>query len=62
MMICESYMFEVSVTMDMRRKNIIRELAVGKIVAHLCQTLIIKELKNSIEHSRVVTTLNIIKH
>ena len=62
MMICESYMFEVSVTMDMRRKNIIRELAVGKIVAHLCQTLIIEELKNSIEHSRVVTTLNIIKH
>ena len=37
-------------------------MVVGKVVAHLCLTLIIKELKISVEHDRVVTTLNIIKH
>ena len=41
---------------DKRRK----EVAVGKVAAHLCLTLIIKELKISVEHDRVVTTLNII--
>ena len=35
-------------------------MVVGKVVAHLCLTLIIKELKFSVQHSRVVTTLNII--
>ena len=30
--------------------------------AHLCLTLIIKELKISVEQYRVVTTLNIIQH
>jgi len=35
-------------------------VAVGKVAAHLCLTLIIKELKISVEHERVVTTLNII--
>ena len=35
-------------------------MVVGKVVAHLCLTLIIKELKYSVEHDRVVTTLNII--
>ena len=30
--------------------------------AHLCLTLSIKELKISVEHDRVVTTLNIINH
>jgi hypothetical protein len=30
--------------------------------AHLCLTLIIKELKISVEQDRVVTTLNLIKH
>ena len=39
-----------------------REVAVGKVAAHLCLTLIIKELKISVEQDRVVTTLNIIKH
>ena len=43
---------------DKRRK----EVAVGKVEAHLCLTLIIKELKISVEQDRVVTTLNIIKH
>ena len=39
-----------------------RDLVVGKVVVHLCLTLIIKELKFSVEHDRVVTTLNTIKH
>ena len=39
-----------------------RDMVVGKVVAHLCLTLIIKELKFSVEHDRVVTTLNTIKH
>ena len=29
-------------------------MVVGKVVAHLCLTLIIKELKFSVEQSRVV--------
>ena len=37
-------------------------MAVKKVSAHLCLTLIMKELKISVEHDRVVTTLNIIKH
>jgi hypothetical protein len=32
------------------------------VAAHLCLTLIVKEMKISAEHGRVVTTLNIIKH
>jgi hypothetical protein len=43
-------------------KDIIREVAVEKVAAHLCLTLIGKELKVSVEQGRVVTTLNIIKH
>jgi hypothetical protein len=39
-----------------------RDMVVGKVVAHLCLILIIKELKVSVEHDRVVTTLNTIKH
>jgi hypothetical protein len=35
-------------------------VAIGKVAAHLCLTLIIKELKISVELDRVVTTLNII--
>jgi hypothetical protein len=35
-------------------------VAVRKVAAHSCLTLIIKELKISVEHNRVVTTLNII--
>ena len=37
-------------------------MAVGKVAAHLGLTLIIKELRISVEHDRVVTTLSIIKH
>ena len=60
--ICRSYMFEFSVRKDMKRKDIIREVVVGKVAAHLCLTLIVKELKINVEQSRVVTTSNIIKH
>ena len=35
---------------------------VGKVGTNLCLTLIVKELKSSVEQGRVVTTLNIIKH
>jgi hypothetical protein len=37
-----------------------KDVAVGKVAAHLCLTLIIEELIISVEHDRVVTTLNII--
>ena len=36
-------------------------MAVGKVAAHLCLTLIVKQLNISVEQGRVVTTLNIIK-
>jgi hypothetical protein len=62
MVICGSYMFEFSVSKDIKEKDIIREVVVGRLAAHLCLTLIIKELKISVEHGRVVTTLNMIKH
>jgi hypothetical protein len=39
-----------------------RDMVVGKVVAHLCLTLIIKEMKFNVEHDRVVTTLNTFKH
>ena len=37
-------------------------MAIRKVAAHLCLTLIINELKISVEHDRVVTTLNMVKH
>jgi hypothetical protein len=43
---------------DKRRK----EVVVGKVAAHLCLKLIIKESRFSVERDGVVTTLNIIKH
>ena len=36
-------------------------MVVGKVVAHLCLKVIIKELKFSVEHDRVGTTLHTIK-
>jgi hypothetical protein len=39
-----------------------KEVARGKAAAHLCLTLNIIDLKFSVEHDRVVTTLNLIKH
>jgi hypothetical protein len=65
MVMSGSYTHEFSVSKDMkiidndkRRK----EVVVGKLAEHLCLTLIIKQLKISVEQDRVVTTLNITKH
>ena len=55
-------MFEFSVSKNMKKKDIIREVAVGKVATHVCLTLSIKKLKISVDHGRMVTTLNIIKH
>ena len=58
-------MHKFSVSKDMKKINNDKrrkEVAVGKVAAHLCLTLIIKELKISVEQGRVVTTLNIIRH
>jgi hypothetical protein len=67
MVICGSYMHDFSVSKDMEIKKINndkrrKEVEIGKVAAHLCLTLIIKELKISAEHDKVVKTLNIIKH
>ena len=62
MVLCGNYMPEFSVSKDMKKNDKRRrEVAAGKVEAHLCPTLIIKELKSSVEQDRVVTTLNIIK-
>ena len=60
-------MHKYIVIKDMKRKKINnerrrREMAIRKVAAHSCLTLIIKELKFSVEHDRVVSTLNTIKH
>jgi hypothetical protein len=59
-------MHKFSVSKDMKRKinndKRRRDMVVAKVVAHLCLTLITKDLKFSAEHDRVVTTLNAIKH
>ena len=51
-------MHKFSVSKDMKRINndkSKRDMVVGKVTAHLCLTLIINELKFSVEQSRVVT-------
>jgi len=60
MAICGSDMFEFSVRKDMKNKNpcfIGRKVAIGKVAPHFSLTLIVKELKISVEQGRVVTTL-----
>jgi hypothetical protein len=62
---CGSYTHGFSVSKDMKKINNDKrrkEVAVGKVATHLRLTLIIKELKISVDQDRVVTTLNIIKH
>jgi hypothetical protein len=39
-----------------------KEVAIRKVAVHLCLTLILIEMKISVEHDRVVTILNTIKH
>jgi hypothetical protein len=58
-------MHAFTVSKDMNKNNNDRrrkEVAVGKVAVHLCLTLIIKYLTISVEHDRVVITLNTIKH
>jgi hypothetical protein len=54
MVICGSYMFEFSVSKDDNSDK-------RRIPGYLL-TLIVKELKTSVEQGRVVMTLKIIKH
>ena len=49
MVICGSYVFEFSIRKTMKKEDIIREVAVGEVAAHLCRTLIAKELRINVE-------------
>jgi hypothetical protein len=42
MIMCGSYMFEFSVSNDMKTKDIIREVAIGKVWTIFCLILIVK--------------------
>jgi hypothetical protein len=53
MVICGSYMFEFSISKDMKKKDVIREVASWKVETHSCLTLIVKELRITVEHGRV---------
>ena len=55
-------MIEFSVHKDLKKEDIMEEVAVGKVAAYLYLTLITKELTINVKHGRVVTILNIIKH
>jgi hypothetical protein len=65
MVMSGSYKHEFNVSKDMKKNDNDKrrkEVVVGKLPEHLCLTLIVKELKISVEHDRAVKTLNIIKH
>ena len=65
MVMSGSYMHEFSVSKDVEKfdnNKRRKEVVVGKLPEHLCLTLIFKESKMRVEHDKVVTTLNIIKH
>ena len=56
-------MHKLSVRKDMKKidnDKMRKEVVVRKLLEHLCLTLLIKELKISVEHGNMVTTLNII--
>ena len=57
MMICGSYMFEFTISKDMEKEKNNNDKR--RVLAFLV-TLIVKELKISVQYGRVVTTLNII--
>jgi hypothetical protein len=61
MEICRSYIFEFSISEDVKEK-IIWEVAIGTVATHLCLALTVKELKINVEQDKMVTTLNTIKH
>jgi len=62
MVICGSYMFEFSVSKDMKKKLKNDKRRILAYLLELCLILIVKELKISVEQGRVVTTLNVIKY
>jgi len=55
-------MFEFSIRKDMGKKNNNDKRRIPTYLLILCLTLIVKELKISVEQGRVVITLNMIKH
>jgi len=55
------YMFEFSVSKDMKKINNDKRRILSYLLAS-CLTLIVKDLKISVEQARLVTTFNIIKH
>ena len=57
-------MFEFKVTKDMKKwyNKGGGTVVVEKVATHLCLILVVKELKINVEQSRVVITLNIVKH
>ena len=56
--ICGSYMFEFSVSKDMKRKNNNNKRRIPTYLLANLLTLIVNKLKISVEQGRVVTTLN----
>ena len=60
MVICGSYMFESSVSKDMKKKFLKKRIP--RYLLTILLKLIIKDLKISVEQDTVVTILNIIKH
>ena len=62
MIICESYMFEFSVSKNMEKTLTMLKEEFQDIFQDLCLALVVRELKTNVEQGRVVTTLYIIKH
>ena len=55
-------MFEFSVSKDMKKSNNNDERGIPSYLLVYLLTLLVKELKISVEQGRVATTLNRIKH
>ena len=62
MIICGSYVFELSVGKDMKEKNNNDKRRIPTYLLAYLLALIVKELRISVEQGRVVRTFNIIKH
>ena len=62
MVICGSYIFEISVNKDRKNKTTMIKGELQHIFLESNLILIVKESKISVEHGKVVTTPNIIKH
>ena len=63
MIICGSYIHEFSVSKEMENSNNNDKRRISTYLLAYLLTLVVKELRFSVEQSKVVTTtLNIIKH